>query len=54
MMEGSVPQFVQDLKVRAGGRLFGDEHDMRTLQLLRSVGTSSGALIVDYRVLDDA
>ena len=86
-MEGSVPEFVRDLKARAGGdigvhgsieltrflfeaglvddlrlviapavaghgrRLFGDGQDLRKLQLIRGASTSSGALIVDYRVL---
>jgi len=87
VMEGSVPEFVCDLKAQAGGdigvhgsieltrslfeaglvdelrlviapavaghgrRLFGDGQDLRRLQLLRGATTSSGALIVDYRVL---
>lgn len=87
VMEGSVPEFVSDLKAQAGGdigvhgsiklarclceadlvdelrlviapavaghgrRLFGDGQDTRRLQLLRGATTSSGALIVDYRVL---
>jgi dihydrofolate reductase len=34
-----------------GRRLFGDGQDLRKLQLLRGATTSSGALIVDYRVL---
>jgi dihydrofolate reductase len=86
-MEGSVPEFVRDLKEQAGGdigvhgsieltrflfeaglvdelclviapavaghgrRLFGDGQDLRKLQLLRGTSTSSGALVVDYRVL---
>jgi dihydrofolate reductase len=86
-MEGSVPEFVRDLKAQAGGdigvhgsielthflfeaglvdelrlviapavagngrRLFGDGHDIRRLELLRCASTSSGALVVDYRVL---
>ena len=37
-----------------GRRLFGAEHAGRRLELLRSVATSSGALLVDYRVPDDA
>ncbi|MGZ4589771.1 MAG: dihydrofolate reductase family protein [Actinomycetes bacterium] len=89
-IEGSVPEFVRDLKARAGGdigvhgsielarsliegglvdelrlviaptvvgqgrRLFGGEQEMRRLELLRGVGTSSGALLVDYRVRNDA
>jgi dihydrofolate reductase len=90
VMEGSVPEFVRDLKERAGGdigvhgsiglarslfeadlvnelrlviapavvgqglRLFGDGPHLRRLQLLRGVSTSSGALVVDYRVHDHA
>ena len=37
-----------------GRRLFGGEHDRRRLELLRCVATSSGALLVDYRVPADA
>jgi dihydrofolate reductase len=87
VMEGSVLQFVRDLKAQSGGdigvhgsikltrslfeaglidelrmviapavaghgrRLFGGGQDLRKLQLLRGATTSSGALIVDYRVL---
>jgi dihydrofolate reductase len=87
VMEGSVLEFVGDLKAQTGGdigvhgsialtralleaglvdelalviapavaghgrRLFGDDQDLRRLQLLRGASTSSGALIVDYRVL---
>jgi dihydrofolate reductase len=40
--------------VGKGRRLFGGEHDLRNLELLRGVGTPSGALLVDYRVLDRA
>ena len=87
-IEGSVPEFIRDLKAQAGGdigvhgsiqltrslfeaglmdelrlviapavvghgrRLLGDGR-MRRLELLRGVSTSSGALIADYRVLDN-
>jgi dihydrofolate reductase len=37
-----------------GRRLLGGQHDLRKLKLLRAVGTPSGALLVDYRVLDSA
>ncbi len=37
-----------------GRKLFGDGQDMRRLELLRGVSTSSGALIADYLVLDTA
>jgi dihydrofolate reductase len=36
-----------------GRRLFSDPHEMQRLQLLRSASTSSGSLLVDYRVLHD-
>jgi dihydrofolate reductase len=88
IMDGSVPEFVHDLKEQPGGdigvhgsiqlgrslfesglvdelrlviapavvgkgrRLFGGEHDLRKLELLRGVGTPSGAFLVDYRVLN--
>lgn len=90
VIEGSVPEFVRDLKeqpgadvgvhgsielarsllhsglvdelrlviapaVAGGGRrLFEGEVKLRKLELLRSVGTPSGAILVDYRVLDNA
>ena len=36
-----------------GRRLFSEPHEMQRLQLLRSTSTSSGSLLVDYRVLHD-
>lgn len=90
IMDGSVPEFVRDLKEQPGSdigvhgsielgrsllehglvdelrlviaptvlgdgrRLLGGEHGLRKLELLRSVGTPSGALLVDYRVLGRA
>ncbi|MGH3333997.1 MAG: dihydrofolate reductase family protein [Nocardioidaceae bacterium] len=36
--------------VGGGRRLFDGKGDLRKLELLRSVGTPSGALLVDYRV----
>lgn len=40
--------------VGEGQRLLGGEYGLRRLKLLRAVGTSSGAVLVDYRVLDSA
>jgi dihydrofolate reductase len=37
-----------------GRKLFEDHDDLRKLKLLRAVGTPSGALLVDYRVLGEA
>ena len=34
-----------------GRRLFGDGQELRKLELLRGASTSSGSLVVDYRVL---
>lgn len=36
-----------------GRRLFDGEEHLRRLQLLRSVGTPSGGVLLDYRVLND-
>ncbi|MGH3333381.1 MAG: dihydrofolate reductase family protein [Nocardioidaceae bacterium] len=38
--------------VGGGRRLFDGRDDLRRLELSRSVGTPSGAVLVDYRVLD--
>ncbi len=41
---------VAPVVVGGGRRLFDGKDDLRKLELLRSVGTPSGALLVDYRV----
>ncbi|MDX6233137.1 MAG: hypothetical protein QOH68_2141 [Nocardioidaceae bacterium] len=40
--------------VGEGRRLLGGEYGLRRLKLLRTAGTPSGALLVDYKVLDSA
>jgi dihydrofolate reductase len=41
--------------IAGGGRkLFHDEDNLRKLKLLRTLGTPSGAILVDYGVLNDA
>lgn len=87
VVDGSVPEFVRDLKQQPGGeigvhgslqlagsllrdglvdelrlviapalagdgRRLADKHDLRKLELLESVRTPSGALLVAYQVLD--
>jgi dihydrofolate reductase len=52
VIDGSVTEFVRDLKTKPGGRrLFEGGDELRTLELVRSAGTPSGAVLVNYRVV---